>query len=364
MPALLNSTSILPKRSAPAVTKASTCSRSETSSSRASSVRPLGSSVFAKAASASAWRSASTSREPSACSLRAVAAPIPEAAPVISATLPSNRCDMRELRRVGGPLSSAGAALPRARSRGSVWPSHERPHSASDRHPRRRADRADGADPARAIRARGACRGGRRARRGAGARLRRQARRTQGPRQLRRVDRRSRDRRDLQPAPQRAPLRLDAARPARRQARAVREADRIECRRSRAHGARRRGDRPRARRGVPLALPPARHAHARARALGRARRGAPRRGEHVHPAAPARRHPLPLRSRRRRHDGHGVLRDQSRAFPGRGRAERRVGGSEALLARRRSLDARRAALRGRAQRPRRVLALLGEAARR
>ena len=80
------------------------------------------------------------------------------------------------------------------------------------------------------------------------------------------------------------------------------------------------------------------------------------------PLPAARRHPLPLRSGRRRHHGHRLLRDQHGALPGRGGAERGGRGCSPLVARRRPLDARRAELPGRAQRAGRVLALLREAA--
>ena len=171
-------------------------------------------------------------------------------------------------------------------------------------------------------------------------------------------------RRHLQSAPQLAALRMDAARAASRQARALREADRLE-RRARRSGWRQRPRRPAAcssRRSIGATT---RSLRACARWCARAcsaRCAASRRALCI-PLPATGRHPLPLRSRRRRHHGHRLLCDQSGALSGRGGAERGGRGGPALLARRRPLDARRAELRGWAQRPRRVLALLGEAAR-
>ena len=99
------------------------------------------------------------------------------------------------------------------------------------------------------------------------------------------LDRRPRDRRDLQPAAQRAARGVDDRRARGGQARAVREA----VHRERQGGRRRRrgrgAHRPRGDGGVPLPLPPARPAHARDRRERRARHDPAGRDRAVLPAA-------------------------------------------------------------------------------
>jgi hypothetical protein len=84
-PALLTSTSIPPHASTVSATR-----RSTSASSATSAVSPTPSSNAA-AASSAPRRSATTMRAPSRASPSAIARPIPCAAPVTSATLPSSR---------------------------------------------------------------------------------------------------------------------------------------------------------------------------------------------------------------------------------------------------------------------------------
>ena len=79
-----------------------------------------------------------------------------------------------------------------------------------------------------------------------------------GVRLVRGARRVARCRRDLHRHPGRAPPSVDTGRARRRQAGAVREADRRQRRRGARDGRRRRGGRARAHGGVPLAVPPAR----------------------------------------------------------------------------------------------------------
>src|SRR5688500_6256885 len=86
-PALLKTTSRRPKRSTAVAMAACTCFSSTTLHATAAAESP---SSRASASPTSAWRSAMTTRAPSATNFRTVAAPIPLAPPVTTATLPSS----------------------------------------------------------------------------------------------------------------------------------------------------------------------------------------------------------------------------------------------------------------------------------
>src|SRR5262245_57102862 len=91
MPALLKTTSSRPKLSTAWRMSASTASGSVTSTRRKPTPPSAPASSFATALPPASSMSASTRRAPSARKRRAVARPIPDAAPVITATLPSSR---------------------------------------------------------------------------------------------------------------------------------------------------------------------------------------------------------------------------------------------------------------------------------
>ncbi len=86
MPALFTSTSTRRQRAATAANAASTLARSATSSTIAHAVVAMGSIARATFSAAATSRSASTTAQPSSCSRRAIAAPIPRPAPVTTAT--------------------------------------------------------------------------------------------------------------------------------------------------------------------------------------------------------------------------------------------------------------------------------------
>ena len=240
-------------------------------------------------------------------------------------------------------------------------PKRTPPRSASASSARR--DHADGAGAPGARRPRGGPRRGR----GAAAAARRRLR-DQAPRRARAIPSyaamlAAKDiDGDLQPAAQRAALRVDHPRPRGRQARPLREADRLQRRRGRAHG--RGGDAhghgPG--RGLPLALPPARDAHEADRRERRARPPARHRDQLLRAAADARRHPLRLRARRRRDHGRRLLRDPHAAPPRRGRARGAARARAPQVARRRPLHGGGDALPRRRDRTDELLAALRRAA--
>ena len=143
-----------------------------------------------------------------------------------------------------------------------------------------------------------------------------------------------------------------------RQARAVREAVRRQCRRCAAdrrrcsHVTRRRRDG-----GVPLAVPPVRAADPRRARLRRARRAAARRGRVRHPGRRhrARRHPVEPAARRRSDDGPRLLLDPVGALRRRQRPGCRVGRGGVSGGRCRRLARRRVAVAIGRDRARRVV---------
>jgi len=168
-------------------------------------------------------------------------------------------------------------------------------------------------------------RGDRVARPRAGAHGRRRARHRPGPRLVRRAARRPRGRRGVQPAAQPPPRAVDDQGARGRQARAVREADRAD----------RRGGRDPARRGAPpppaqghggvhVPAAPAVAAHGGDRAGRRGRRAARRAVAVLVLQCRSGQHPQPGRRRRRRADGHRLLRDLARPAGVRRRAAPRA----------------------------------------
>ena len=113
-PALFTSTSTRSKRSAIDSTKASTASGSRTSSSALSTGRPSPSMSAATSASRSAWRSQIATVAPHRANRRAVARPIPWAAPVTTATRSVSRMESASKRSpvVMGPLCHARPTHP------------------------------------------------------------------------------------------------------------------------------------------------------------------------------------------------------------------------------------------------------------
>ena len=91
MPALLNAQSRRPWRSVASATSATTSSRRVTSVASHAASPPASETSLAVSASASSARSPSTTFAPSRANVSAEARPIPPAAPVITATLPSSK---------------------------------------------------------------------------------------------------------------------------------------------------------------------------------------------------------------------------------------------------------------------------------
>src|SRR5438094_407688 len=89
-PALLNAASRRPKLDTIRSIRDATCPSSLTSQPRARAFRPEASRCDASARTPSSWLSATTTEEPASAKAFAVASPIPEPAPVTSATLFSN----------------------------------------------------------------------------------------------------------------------------------------------------------------------------------------------------------------------------------------------------------------------------------
>src|SRR6516225_236250 len=108
MPALLTSTSMRPKRASVAATIASTCARSVTSTTWPMHAAPsTDAAPTAAAAAATSCTSHATTLAPSRANFRAVARPMPWAAPVTTAILLARRMEMERVARA--PLSATGS---------------------------------------------------------------------------------------------------------------------------------------------------------------------------------------------------------------------------------------------------------------